>query len=292
MQGFVEVPCDADVIDDVSALFAAAGPVDAGDGLKQIMSHHLVIKIHDLLDRRIESGDEHVVHDQNRERIGFLRAISRQPPLESLDVLLLLVLVGPVPPRFGIIVVTGDYDGHVECLQPFEQTMSAHQELLLTIQFVNLALGQCQRDRRQRFQFGDQFVPRRQQFLAVQHGCPPTCGDDLGLETLGHHDADIMLQHVPRLRLDQQGRFQNIPFGPILGFDDGQLVGPVLPEHVLKELIQAFRVLDQTRPPCVLRKESAPLRHPVRNPGAGICRCSCQKSRGSASCHARGSACR
>jgi hypothetical protein len=60
------VSCKTNVIDDVSTLLAATGPVDASNGLKQIVSNHLAVEVHDLFDRRIEAGNEHVVHNQNR----------------------------------------------------------------------------------------------------------------------------------------------------------------------------------------------------------------------------------
>ena len=54
-----------------------------------------------------------------------------------------------------------------------------------------------------------------------------------------------MPNHVPRLLLDQQRRLQHVPFGGILGLDDGQFIGRIVAEHVLEKLVEPRRVLHQ-----------------------------------------------
>ena len=87
--------------------------------------------------------------------------------------------------------------------------------------------------------------PRLLQLVEIGHRRLPARGHDLRLEALGQHDADVVAQHVARLLLDQQRRLQHVALGRVLRLDDRQLLGRVVAEHVLEELVEARRVLHQ-----------------------------------------------
>ena len=87
----------APVVDDEAVgLLVPEGAVHAGDGLQQPMLLQRLIEIHDLLDRRVETGQQHVAHDQDRERIA--------PVLEPVDHPLLFV-PGQMPLREPLLVI-------------------------------------------------------------------------------------------------------------------------------------------------------------------------------------------
>ena len=59
-----QVVGQADVIDDEPALLALRHAVHPRDGLEQVVLLQLLVDVHDLLDRRIEAGQQHVADDQ------------------------------------------------------------------------------------------------------------------------------------------------------------------------------------------------------------------------------------
>ena len=66
VERLLEMMADADVIDDKALVLG--GPADAihaGDGLEEAVRDDDLVEIHDLLDRRIKAGQEHVVDDHD-----------------------------------------------------------------------------------------------------------------------------------------------------------------------------------------------------------------------------------
>ena len=60
----------APVVDDQAVgLLVPVRAVHAGDGLQQGVLLERRVEIHDLLDRRVEAGEQHVAHDQHGQRI-------------------------------------------------------------------------------------------------------------------------------------------------------------------------------------------------------------------------------
>ncbi len=54
----------ADVVDDEAALFAFRHAIHPRDGLQQVVLLEFLVDVHDLLDRRVETGQQHVADDQ------------------------------------------------------------------------------------------------------------------------------------------------------------------------------------------------------------------------------------
>src|SRR5437773_5639910 len=75
------------------------------------MRHDFAIQIEHLLHRSVEAREQHVVYDQNRERIGLLSLINRKFSLEPRDPVFLLSLIRPLLPRLGIVVVAEKING-------------------------------------------------------------------------------------------------------------------------------------------------------------------------------------
>ena len=61
-----QVPGDAHVVDDVAAVLAIGGPVDARDGLQQLRALHGPVQVEHLLDGGVEPGEQHRLHKQER----------------------------------------------------------------------------------------------------------------------------------------------------------------------------------------------------------------------------------
>ena len=95
----------APVVDDEAVgLLVPERAVHAGDGRQQPVLLERLVEIHDLLDRRVETGQQHVAHHEDGQRVV--------PILEPVDCLLLLVL-GEMPAcQSRLVVVAGRHDDH------------------------------------------------------------------------------------------------------------------------------------------------------------------------------------
>ena len=103
----------APVVDDQAVgLLVPERAVHAGDGLQQPVLLQRLVEIHDLLDRRVETGQQHVAHHQDGQRIV--------PILEPVDGLLLLVLAQMPLRQALLVVVAGRHDDHR--LGPFSRS--------------------------------------------------------------------------------------------------------------------------------------------------------------------------
>ena len=87
-QGFLELGCDADVIDHQTAWFVLEHPVDAGNRLGQVRPLHRFIHIHCRQTGSIKSCQPHIPNDDDLERVGRI--------LEPLLQILLLLFGGVV----------------------------------------------------------------------------------------------------------------------------------------------------------------------------------------------------
>ena len=91
------------VHDEAVGLLVAGGAVHPGDGLEQRVLPERRVEIHDLLDRRVETGEQHVADDEDGQRVVRV--------LEALDQLVLLLLA-QVPAGQALLVVVAR--GHDE----------------------------------------------------------------------------------------------------------------------------------------------------------------------------------
>ena len=123
--------------------------------------------------------------------------------------------------------------------------MRTHKEPCFRIERFNFVFGKRKRFTRDRFQISFQFIPCRQKFLSKDDGCTPAGGDHLSLVPLRRHNADIMPDHVLCFLRNQQRRLKDITLGAVFCLDHRQFLIGVIPEHVLKQLIQTRRILDQ-----------------------------------------------
>ena len=95
---------NAPVVHDQAVGFLVGRAVHPRDGLQQGVLLQRRVQVHDLLDRRIEPGQQHVAHHKDRQRIAGLQ--------ESLDDVLALLLAGVVlDQRIVILVRPGNDDG-------------------------------------------------------------------------------------------------------------------------------------------------------------------------------------
>ena len=91
VEGLLQVVADADVIDDKAlVLGVAADPVHAGDGLEEAVGDDDLVEIHHLLHRRVEAGQQHVVHDHDAHVAGDAFVLAAEGQLEALDAGLVL----------------------------------------------------------------------------------------------------------------------------------------------------------------------------------------------------------
>ena len=98
---------DAVVVDDVADVLARRGAIDPRDGLEQLRLLDRAVQVEDLLDRCVEAGEQHRLHDQERDRRHLARVVlgyNSKPPLEGGDVGLVLVPIGPLQPVRIIVV--------------------------------------------------------------------------------------------------------------------------------------------------------------------------------------------
>lgn len=77
--------------------------------LHQVMRDDLAVEIEHLLDGRVEPRQQHVVDDEDGQGVSLVGPFQSKLPLEALDPVLLLAFVGPVPPGFGIVVITREH---------------------------------------------------------------------------------------------------------------------------------------------------------------------------------------
>ena len=73
-QRLLQVLRHAVVVHHDAAALAEAGAVDAGDGLQQLGLADRPVQVHHALDRRVEAGEQHRLHDQEGQRVGLARA--------------------------------------------------------------------------------------------------------------------------------------------------------------------------------------------------------------------------
>ena len=91
--------------------------VHAGDGLEQRVLLERRVEIHDLLDRHVEAGEQHVAHDQDGQRVV--------PVLEPFDEPVLLFLA-QMPARQPLLVVVARRhdDGRLGTVQPIQRLLA------------------------------------------------------------------------------------------------------------------------------------------------------------------------
>ena len=104
----LQVVRDTVVVDDDSGTLAKTSAVDARDGLQQLRFLDRTVEVHDTLDLRVETGQQHRLHDEERERIALLCVSVQQWLLETPDQTLLHTAVGPLLPGRIIVVAAGD----------------------------------------------------------------------------------------------------------------------------------------------------------------------------------------
>ena len=90
-------------------MLVGRGAVHAGDGLQQGVIGEFAIEIHHLADRGIKAGEEHVCHDQQRERVLAHRF------QEVFDRGFVIGGIGPFSVNIFIIVLSRDDHGGFRC---------------------------------------------------------------------------------------------------------------------------------------------------------------------------------
>ena len=66
VERLLEMVADADIIDDEALVLGRAGDaVDARNRLEQAVRDDDLVEVHDLLDGRVEAGQQHVVDDHD-----------------------------------------------------------------------------------------------------------------------------------------------------------------------------------------------------------------------------------
>ena len=97
-QGVVQLGGDAPVVDHQSVVLVVGAAVHAGDRLEEAVLPQRRVEVHDLLDRGVEAGEQHVADDQDRERVTALLEALHQP-------VLLLAGEMPVGEALGVVVL-------------------------------------------------------------------------------------------------------------------------------------------------------------------------------------------
>ncbi len=114
---------DAPVVDDQAVRLAVGRAVHARDRLEQRVLLQRRVQVHDLLDGRVEAGEQHVADDQDRERVARL-AEARDQLLAPLlgDVVADEALARPCSCAEMMIADCG-------ALQPVERLLVQHRRL-------------------------------------------------------------------------------------------------------------------------------------------------------------------
>ena len=178
---------DADVVDHEALVLGLPGDaVDPRDGLQQVVGDDHLVEIHHLLDRRIEAREQHVVDDEHPRVPAHPFVFSTEGQLEALDARLV-----PRRVRMGlqvqrIVVASGDDHGRAQRPEPFQARASG--------------VGP--------FQLRGGGSERRVEVRLVTHGRFARRGDHLRLVAVRVHVGQVVVDHVPRLRLDGRFRFQ------------------------------------------------------------------------------------
>ena len=68
-QGVFQIIRNPDVIDDQAARLILEHPIDAGNGLHQIMARHRLVHIHRVHGRHIKAGQPHIAHNDDFQRV-------------------------------------------------------------------------------------------------------------------------------------------------------------------------------------------------------------------------------
>ena len=78
----LELVANADVVHHQPALLVLEHPVDAGDGLHQVMTFHRFIHVHGVDAGGVKAGEPHVAHDHQLQRVGRVLETLFQPFLD------------------------------------------------------------------------------------------------------------------------------------------------------------------------------------------------------------------
>ncbi|MNL15014.1 hypothetical protein D3C87_1359770 [compost metagenome] len=115
----------ADVVDDEASLLALRHPVHAGDGLEQIMLLEPLVDVHDLFDRRVEAGQQHVTdHQECDPGVGLVVVVEIEGLAEALNRIPVLRFLTRGRDFSGLVGrVRGDDDRHLQESDPPDQIM-------------------------------------------------------------------------------------------------------------------------------------------------------------------------
>ena len=136
----LQVLADAVVVDDVADVLARGGAVDARDRLQQLRLLDRAVQVEDLLDRGVEAGQQHRLHDQERDRgdlPGSSPDTTAERQLEGGDVGLVLVAIGPLQPVRIVVVAARDDRHEVQRLDEREMRRGTHEARRLGRQLVS-----------------------------------------------------------------------------------------------------------------------------------------------------------
>ena len=232
---------DAEVVDEQTGRLARGGAVDAGDGLQQLGVLDEAVEVERLLDRRVEAGQQHGAHQQEGDRAGVLAGRPER-----------LLEVGDRPRPGAPCRSTAAQVGSSLWLPEMTGTKSsrrdevalrqgAQQHLLAAVQPVDVEAavgGAGDQRRRQSVELGDEIVAGSQQGLAVADGRQPAGGGQLGLEAAGQHRRHVVPEHRLGLGGDELRRFEDGAGRGVARLELLQLLGGVLDEHVLEQLVE------------------------------------------------------
>ena len=179
---------------------------------------------------------------------GLGRRHRPERELESVDVRLVLVPVGPLKPVDGSSLCPPEMTGtKSSALMSGRCAEARTRRARLGRQLAGAVDGLRSLLRRVKLlDLAHQLITGGQERLPIPDRRQPARRDDLRLEVVRHHDVDVVAQHVARLGLDHLGCFEDVSLGGPPLLDRVQLLGGSLGEHVLEDLVKVAALGDGT----------------------------------------------
>ena len=217
---------EADVVDDEAALFVLRHPVDAGDGLQQVVLAQPLVEIHHLLHRRVETGQQHVADDQEGNTGQILvRVVEVEGLAEVLDGVPAFRLLARLGDRRQFIGGVGR--DHHRSLEKGDAT----DQLCVGLRLETLLVEA----------FGERAADR---LLVAERG-QLGVADYLRLEAVGEDVVDVVVDQVAGNRRNALLGFEDVAAGAVLLADRRQLVLAALTKQVLELGVEAVLVLQR-----------------------------------------------
>ena len=99
-----EMPGNTIEVDNAADSLGAVISIDSGDRLKQVMTLQESVDIERLIDRCVETGQQHALHTQDRQAILFLGIFVTKWLFESADMVVLGRSCRPFAPIGNIVL--------------------------------------------------------------------------------------------------------------------------------------------------------------------------------------------